>query len=174
MGSPKPSPSLSELHMAGARSGTLKMPPLIFDTKKLGLEPPKPSSPVLQPRFAKRAPDEGETQPPKVAAAAAAASSPNVLDQGTMDLDYLDDFEPLPMGMGGPARSSRANSLNLIDGLSDSFPNIFNPSDLMKSQQGGRRGSNANNNNNNNNNNNRRLSNDKQYDIDPFGQPWNL
>ena len=137
----------------------LQMPPLIFDEKKLGLAT-HPASPKLQPRYEtsleKRAPDEGEQQPPTVGAAE--------LDQGTVDLEYLDDLEPLPMGRN---RNSRNNSLNLVAGLHDSFPAIFNPPDMHQSLPSDLNSSGS------GSDSNRRGS-DKRNPSDPFYEPFQL
>lgn len=164
MSSSKVAPSLSSAGAPGMPGINAKMPPppVIFDTKKLGLEQPvvpKPPSPVptLQPRLAMRAPDEGELQPSR------RASLPNALDQGTMDLGYLDDFEPLPMG-NGTARNSRANSLNLIEGLQDSLSNIFDPNNSNNNL--------INDSSSNTNSDSRRGSLKPDGESDPFNHTW--
>ena len=128
------------------------MPPLDFTTGRV-----QPEYHNLQPRYTihkpiKREPDEGEQHP-------GAALHANI----NMDLDYLDDLEPLPMLQ--QQRAMRNNSLNLMGGLQSDFPTLFYPSseqpELFQSES--RRNSNS----------GRPTSNNSE-ESDPFYQPWHM
>lgn len=184
-----------------------KMPALEFSAA--GRTPSHPGSTAaslsLQPRFqhhrsaatvaaaaasSGRRPDMGEDQP---------TTSKNAkmppLEEGNMDLEYLDDLEPLDFNGSGnsKARASRSNSLNLLtSGLQDTFPNIFNPPDLHQSLPTGSlefykpngSGENSNGNGSSNNNNNNEEDdnvdgNDEQQHhpddpSDPFSRHWHM
>lgn len=206
--SPRPSPSTpgstSGMSIADASSDDAiesfatsssgKMPALDYSgaAARFSLQPQyqhqHSASTVAAAAAAARRPDMGEDQP-----TSSSNSKMPPLEEGNMDLEYLDDFEPLAFNTGGTPSKRRSNSLNLLtSGLQDTFPNIFNPPDLHQSLPTGRLefykphaagGENSNNNNNDDGNDDNVVdgNNDAQQQhhhpddsSDPFNQHWNM
>lgn len=173
------SPRHSPASTPGSTTSLTKLDPTKGKMPALDLHL-QPDVNVLQPRnnpstsississSIKRAPDAGEEQP----TISISSSQMPPLEDGNMDLEYLDDYEPLPMLNSNGTRANRSNSLDLdlMSGLQDSFPNVFNPPDLHQSLPDGFFRPHGDNHNHN--------SSEKvpqpEDPSDPFYQPWHM